>query len=412
MPTVKLTKRTVEQLTHGWSQAGRPADQFWWDAATIGLGVKVTPAGARLYVVQWRTGKARNGSAARLTIGRHGAPWTLDQARQEAKRVLAEIAMGNDPRPKRRQAPAPALTVKAVIADFIERDQKPKNRTWRETERTLNRDLEAWHDRPITGIGRRDVLDVIDTIADRGAPVQARLTLAFIRRMLNWCCERGILEANPAAGVKPPTRPVSRDRIMSDEELRDVIGQLDAVGQPFGLVVRLLILTAQRRDEVGGMTQAELDLSAAIWTIPRERSKNDKAHAVPLSKAAVAALQAAQIAAGDAGYVFTVDGRRPFNGFSKAKQRLNELVNAARAETGRPAMAPWRLHDLRRTAASGMARLGTRSEVIERVLNHAHPGGSQLSSVYQRYEFEPEMRAALEKWGRHVENLKKGKGSA
>lgn len=403
MPTVKLTKRVVEGLNPGES------DSLWWDEQVKGFGLKVTPKGGRSYIVQWRTG-GRGAPTKRLTIGRHGSPWTVEMARDEARRVLRMVADGHDPIALRAQQKTPKPeavgdAVAKIIDEFIERDQKPKNRTWQETERVLKKELANWSERSIQEISRRDVLDVLDGIADRGAMTMARTTLAYTRRLFNWCVERGIRETTPLHGVKPPTRPVVRDRVLADDELLDVWRQCSAVGHPFGTIVRLLILTAQRREEVTTMRRGDVDLASFTWTIPRERAKNDKAHAVPLSQQAIALLDSLPVVAGDGDFLLTANGRGSFNGFSKAKERLDNLVNAARIEAGREPLPAWRLHDLRRTAASGMARLGVRSEVIERVLNHTHPGGSALSSVYQRYEFGPEMRAALEAWGRHVDGL-------
>ena len=134
-------------------------------------------------------------------------------------------------------------------------------------------------------ITRRDVLDVLDRVVDGGAPIAANRALAAVRKLFNWCVARDIIAASPCAGVKPPTAERSRDRVLSDDELRLVWRAADKIAWPFGLLVKLLALTGQRRDEVAKMRWDELDLEAGLWTLPRERVKTDQPHEVPLSAA-------------------------------------------------------------------------------------------------------------------------------
>ncbi|MCA8932004.1 MAG: tyrosine-type recombinase/integrase [Rhodospirillaceae bacterium] len=395
MARAKLTKTLVE--TTPAPPSGR---DFIWDTSLPGFGLQITASGARTFVVQYRMG-GRGSQTRRYTIGPFGKPWTVDSARKEARRILGEVADGKDPQTARiaaRTAPVHRDLFEDVVADFIERDQKPKNRSWAEAQRVLRRECGAWNGRPIGDIGRRDALDLLDAIVDRGSPTMANRTLAYVRRLFNWCVERGVLNSTPLAGVKPPTKVVPRDRILSDDELVAVWRHSGVIGPPFSHLVRLLILTAARRDEVASATWTEFDVERTEWVIPAARSKNARAHALPLSPQAVAELQSirrVQRPEGAPDFLFSRTGRTPISGFSKAKARLD----------GQSGVTEWRLHDLRRTVASGLARLGHRSEVIERILNHAHPGGSPLASTYQRYDHAPEMRAALEDWGRHVERL-------
>jgi integrase len=174
----------------------------------------------------------------------------------------------------------------------------------------------------------------------------------------------------------------------------------EKISGPFGALVELLALTGQRRDEVAGMRWHELDLEGRLWTLPRGRVKNDQGHEVPLSAAAVAILKSLPRIA-DSPFVFTTNGTAPSSGYSKGKRRLDELLPRE--------MAPWRLHDLRRTVASGMARLGINLPVIEKVLNHGSGSFAGIVSVYQKHSFADEKRAALDAWGQHVERLVSGK---
>ena len=247
-------------------------------------------------------------------------------------------------------------------------------------------------------ISRRDVLDVLDRVVDNGAPIAANRVFSAIRKFSNWCVQRDIIAASPCAGVKPPTVERSRDRVLTDDELRRIWHAADKIGPPFGDMVKMLLLTGQRRDEAARMQWNEIDFERRLWTLPAARVKNDKPHEVPLSNAAIELLNSLPRIVGD--YVFTTTGQTPASGYSKGKRRLDALV---------PDMPPWRLHDLRRSVASGLARLGINLPVIEKVLNHTSGSFAGIVSVYQHHTFAAEKRAALDAWGRHVEGLTSGK---
>jgi integrase len=218
---------------------------------------------------------------------------------------------------------------------------------------------------------RKDVISLIDGIVDRGAPIQANRTLAVLRRLFNWAVERELLDANPVSGMSMPAVEASRDRVLSDDEIRLFWSACEEIGWPFGPVFKLLLVTAQRRDEVGTAEWHEIDLATRLWTIPREKSKNDLAHEVHLSNLAIDLIKALPRIAvpcdGDGKhlteheYVFTTNGVRPASGYSRAKRRLDadmlkRLAKQKRDldhEAGRAVIAEWTLHDLRRTAASG-----------------------------------------------------------
>ena len=287
----------------------------------------------------------------------------------------------------------------AAAALFIERYAKAntKEQTWRESERLLaTHVLPLWRACSVQEIARRDVVELMDAIVDRGAPVSANRTLAVIRRMFAWLVERGVLVTNPCTDVKAPTAEKSRDRVLTDDELAAVFRACESLNEPFGALIKLLALTAQRRDEVGQMSWREVDLNARMWTIPKERAKNGIAHDVPLSEASVTVLAGIRRITGSRGLVFTTTGETPVSGFSKMKKRLDMAV---------PNAPPWVLHDLRRTAASGMARLGITLPVVEKVLNHTSGSFGGVAGIYQRHHFADEKRSALEVWSRHVEKI-------
>lgn len=352
-----------------------------------GLTVRVFESGLRSFALRYRYGTKQR----RYGLGRYPVV-SLVKAREKAIEALRQVEEGIDPSRRRRQLD---MQVEAICAAFIRQYAKPRNRNWRETERILNREFVTVHgQRDIRQIKRHDVLEIMDAALERGASYQANRILATIRKLFNWCLERGIIEATPIAGLKAPTRELSRDRVLDDSEIRRVLkaSRLDAY--PFRQFVPLLLATAQRRGELANMRWSELDLEARTWVIPAERAKNGKPHVVHLSDFALALLdEVPQFV--DCDFVFTTTRRSPVSGFSKALRWLHK-----HSET-----SDWHMHDLRRTAASGMARAGVAPYVVEKVLNHVSGTISGVAAVYNRYAYDAERCAALEKWGETLASL-------
>ena len=236
---------------------------------------------------------------------------------------------------------------------------------------------------------------MLDVIVARGAPVMANRTLAAVRKLFNWSVSRGIISASPCAGISAPQREKARDRVLSDDELISIFNAAVEMGGAFGAIIQVLILTAQRRNEVSEMTWNELDLDGNQWKIPGARTKNEKPHFVHLSEPAIAVISSVQNVGA---FVFTSNGKTPFSGFSKSKKRLDELSG----------ITDWRLHDIRRTVTSGMAQLGIAPHVADKILNHQSGTISVVAAVYQRHEFLEERKTALDAWGRHVQSLLSG----
>jgi len=352
-----------------------------------GLTVRVFESGLRSFALRYRYGTKQR----RYGLGRYPVV-SLVKAREKAIEALRQVEEGIDPSRRRRQ---PDMQVEAICAAFIRQYAKPRNRNWRETERILNREFVTVHgQRDIRQIKRHDVLEIMDAALERGASYQANRILATIRKLFNWCLERGIIEATPIAGLKAPTRELSRDRVLDDGEIRRVLNAARLDAYPFRQFVPLLLATAQRRGELANMRWSELDLEARTWVIPAERAKNGKPHVVHLSDFAVSLLdEVPQFV--DCDYVFTTTRRSPVSGFSKALRWLHE-----HSET-----SDWHMHDLRRTAASGMARAGVAPYVVEKVLNHVSGTISGVAAVYNRYAYDAERCAALEKWGETLSAL-------
>jgi integrase len=389
MPRIRLTKSAIDALTTPKS------DVVYWDTTSPGFGVKVTPKGRKVFVVLYRTGGA--GSKLRkYTIGPYGRV-TLHQARVAAQKVFAAKLEGRDPAAEKREAK------RRIVADRVEdlleafiAQRLSQNRSAAEVSRLLRREVgKPWAGRSIHEIGKRDVVEVISAIEQRGAPAAANKALKSIKTFLRWCVGRAILDQSPAEGVPLPAREVARDRVLNDLELAQVVLAARKIGGPYGGIVELLALTGQRREEVARLQWEELDLAQRVWTLPRSRTKNAKVHVVHLSKQSMAVLRHLDRREP---YVFSPLGNKPFQQFSKAKHLLDQLSGV----TG------WRLHDLRRTCVSGMARLGVAPHVADKILNHQSGTISGVAAVYQRHEFIAERRAALDLWGAHVSELVAG----
>jgi integrase len=263
--------------------------------------------------------------------------------------------------------------------------------------------IPAWSGRRSSSITRPDVHALLDAIADRGSPVMANRVLAAIRRLFNWATERDLVAVSSWEKVKAPAAETSRDRVLSDDELCLVWQGAETIGWPFGPIVQMLILTGQRRAEVAGMRWAEVDLANRIWTIPAARCKNNIEHRVPVSNQAIAILESLPRIAGSE-LIISYTGRSPFDGFGPAKVRLDAAIAV---KSGAP-VPDWRLHDLRRTFATGCARLGVQLPVVEKLLNHVGGSFRGVAGVYQRFDFASEQRSAVEIWARHVESVVTG----
>jgi integrase len=337
------------------------------------------------------------------------------QARRDAAEALERASTGIDltkeKRTKRYQLAPENSTFGALVRDYLELHGE-KNlavSTYAETKRVLeSADLASWRRRSIAELERRDVIEVVDRIAKR-AQIQANRTLGRLQALFNWAVEKDRLAASPAAGIKPPTRELARDRVLDDDELRWFWNACGEIGWPFGPLHRLLVLTAQRRSEVAGMRWTELHLAGndQCWVIPKERTKSRRAHEVHLCGAAVDVLRSLPRIGG--GLVFTTNGDTAVSGFSRAKRRLEALMLEAKQGEGGGGkvepIAPWRVHDLRRTAATGMARLNIPPHVLDKVLNHSSGTIRGVAAVYNRFAYLEERRAALEVWGRYVCNV-------
>lgn len=410
---VKLTKSYIDNL--------RPTDKdaIYWDSELKGFGVKVTPKNRKVFLVMHRP-KGHIGAARKYTIGPHGK-WTVQQARDRAREVLTEGSKGNDigaiERVERQRKSSDILS--DLVDEFLKK-HAAQNKTHNETKRILERELLPKHGKKsIHVVTKHDILSVLEGIRDRGSDTMANRTLAAIRKLMNWCVSRGIIDISPANGISQLAKEVSRDRVLTTDETRAALIAAKNIGYPFGCIIELLFLTAQRRDEVSDMRWSELDLDKATWTIPAGRAKNGKAHDVHLSKDALALLHSIPRFVStdnvESDLVFTTTGKTPFSGFSKAKTALDKkmlevLRNMAEDKGVNPGLVkltPWRLHDIRRTVTTELSKLGVPIHVADAILNHKSNAMSSVAAIYQRNEFIDERREALNLWCEHVREITK-----
>jgi integrase len=303
-----------------------------------------------------------------------------------------------DPGALVEHAQTKADTVASMAAEYIERHLKRNTRRWRDAEQMLARDvLPQWRHRPARDVTRRDVLALIDGILDR-SPVSANRVLSLIRRMYNWGVERGIVEVNPAAGVKHPHRERPRDRVLTDEEIRGLWAAWGTMGYPFGTIQQILLLTAQRRGEVAAMRWEQLDLNRGIWRLTSADTKTASEHVLPISPPVIEILRQVPRFYGSQ-LLFPANRRssdRPVSGFSKAKRTTDRLSG----------VEGWTWHDLRRSAATAMAKLNVPPHVCERILNHSGSGMmSAIARVYNVHSYQTEMAHALSAWGREIQRI-------
>jgi integrase len=382
------------------------------DRGCTGLYLLVQPGGGKSWALRYRFG----GKPKKLTLGavaNHETPGldalTLAGARKAAADARHRAEQGIDPALQKQAAKATSAklaaqratdSVEALAEQFLRLYAKvsTRPRTYQQTNDVLSRlVLPVWRGRTVHDIRRRDVIALIEDIAGERGPHMANKTLAVLGRWFSWLVGRDVLAVSPCVGIERPARDVPRERILDDGEIAALWRACSEEGA-FSAFVRVLLFTGARRSEVAGVRWSEIDETERLWSLPRERVKNNVPHTVPLAPQ-VWAIIAAQPRFADCDFVFTNDGRRAIGGFSRSKRKLDQRMKPRK---------PWALHDLRRTTASGMQRLGVRVEVIERCLNHVSGAYRGIAGVYQRDPMLEAKRDALQRWTDHVEGLISG----
>ena len=374
------------------------ADVIHFDSALPGFGFRLRASGNEVrksWVLQYR----RAGGTRRMLLG-SAEVLTAEQARASAKKTLAAIALGQDPQAeKAARRSADKFTLAALIEDYLaSKESSVRARTFIEVQRYLRgRYFKPLHGVPVDTIGLRDVAARLLVIARESGAVAAGNARSALNALYVWALANGLVQTNPVIGTARPKTPPARDRVLSDRELAAVWRA--AGDDAFGRILKLLMLLGQRRTEVGAMAWSELDLEHGTWTIPAHRTKNHRAHTLPLSSLVLHIITSVPRVVGRD----TLFGDRAdsgLTGWARPKAGLDARLGDS--------VMPWTLHDLRRTLATRLCDLGTAPHVVEQILNHQSGHRAGIVGVYNRSSYEREVRAALALWTDHVRTLVEG----
>jgi integrase len=432
---MKLTERKIETLA---VEHGRK-DRLVFDDAQRGLAVRVTASGGRTYLCQYTL----HGHKWRVPLGTCSAV-SLSKAREAAAVIMGDVAKGRNPAAERKDAAAAErarrvrdrLTLRVLIDDWNGLHLAERRPSYAaEAVRALHYAFAAHLDDAAEDLDRAAVVRALDALTRRrkrklgartekpkGAAMTGR-TAAYGRAAFGWAVKRGAVHTNPFAALPVDKSIDTRERVLSDVEIAEIWRTAGEAALPYGAIIRLLVLTGQRRGEVAGMAWGEVSDDLATWTMPGDRTKNGAAHMVPLSAPARDLLRAllpdhANKRGANGGLLLPGAVGTPFAGWSKAKRALDRAIVDARAKaaaatgTSPAPLIPWSVHDLRRTVATGLQRLGVRLEVTEAVLNHISGSRGGIAGVYQRHDWAAEKRAALDAWAAHVRSIVEGQIAA
>jgi integrase len=381
-----ITKAAADRFK---AKTGR-VDHF--DSSYPGLALRVSDSGRKAWTYFFRL---KNGKVKlhRMTLGVYPA-MSVEQAHQAWREAYDFVQAGRDPRAAGAVGAAAPTDIEGVIEEWIKKDQS-KFRTAQVVKRRMQLYvIPSWKHRDVREISRRNCLDLIDSIADRGTVIAARRVHAHLHRFFNWCIGRGIIDANPLLNAEKPGSEVSRDRVLDEVELVAVWRAASEIAAPYRDAVRLLILTGARRAEISSLRWDEIRDGAI--SLEGARTKNGKPHIIPLSAPARAVLGGLE-RKGE--FVFTITGAVPIVNWGRAKKALDEISG----------ITDWRIHDIRRTVATGLQKLGTPLTVTEAVLGHVSGSRGGIVGVYQRHDYVAEKASALESWGARVIDLVEGR---
>jgi integrase len=387
----------------------RPADKAvtWWCPGFPGFGIRVSPRGKKVWICMYEVrGKSITETIAPLVI------MNLADAREHARTSMRQARKGIDPRREREaqaaqekaEEQAKAFTFEKLAERYLDEYARvnTKQSTQHETERHLRQAAAHFGATPVRDIVKADVLKVIArTPGQTQGLTELTNRLVAVRKVFHWAIGQDLVSADPSLGVaKPVPKAGKRDRVLSDAEIVSFWQACDELGWPYGAACKLMLLTTARKNEVAGMPWSELDdLENRVWHLPGSRTKNSKAIDIHLSDLAMSIIEAVPRFADPFGhdFLFSLRGNRPVSTFAYAKEKLDKLMGTTE---------PWRLHDLRRTATTGMAKLSVAPHICEKILNHESGGEiSGVAAVYNQFKYLPERKAALDAWGQFVADL-------
>jgi integrase len=421
-----------------------------------GLYLIIHETGSKSWVLRYRN---PGGRTVKLTLGpvdlspkeveqepKLGTPMSLASARELASKYKRELKTGKDPAADKRQADTSGYTYPLAVSDYVDHISRTR-RQWKETAALLGLKpgddgqlkptkgglCERWRDRSIASITEDDLFAVIDDARRGGVPgLERRVKVSESRvravhsgmsAFFNWSKSKRKIKTNPVTGLERPKPPAARKRILSDQEIKKFWLATEKLNPVFGKSLRLMLLTGQRRDEVSGMRRSELSDDLTMWTIPPSRTKNKKEHELPLPPLAREIIAEVESISDD--LLFTTTAATAISGWSKLKPKLDKLMGepCVKCEGSGKIdkqkcmvcggkgyiMAPWRIHDLRHTAISGMARAGADLHVVERAVNHISGSFGGIVGTYQHHKFSDQVKAALEAWANLVTSIVEGR---
>jgi len=392
---VKLTKQNLPAIEADFKRKG-VADAIFFDDEVKRFGLRLRASGRRSWIIQYE----KWGRSRRVTLGNE-AVITPEQARHLAKQELAKVDLGADVAADRADAKVKEKRLfKSVVDQYLQargidlRKGELRQTTLTEVTRYLIRDFKRLHNMPLSAIERADVASILRDKANAGSPIAADVARSVLATFFGWCVEQGFVDTNPVGKRSKKSRRQSRDRVLDDAELAAVWKA--CANDDYGKIVRLLIITGARRDEIGGMRWGEFDIDNRTWTLPAERAKNNRALKLTLP--------------GLAWEIVESTTQRAFNDhlFGIGKNGFNNWFSTKRALHQRSGTKGWTVHDLRRSAATGMANIGVQPHIIEATLNHVSGHKAGVAGIYNRSSYEREVRNALALWAEHIISITTG----
>ena len=380
-----ITKAAADRFK---AKSGR-IDHF--DSSYPGLALRVSDTGRKAWTYFYRVKNGRV-TQRRMTLGVYPS-MSVEQAHHAWREAYDLVQTGRDPMAV-SELSLPPMSFEGVFEEWLKRDQAGNRSAGRIERRLRVNVLPAWEHRLITDIDRRACLAVIDEIADRGKVILARRVFSHLHRMFVWCVGRGIIEVNPLQHAEKPGTETRRERVLDDREIVKLWSASETLRPYYRDAFRLLLLTGARKQEISELRWDEIK-DGAIH-LAGERTKTDKPHLIPLSSAARRITDQIEHH-GD--HVFRTDTGRPSTNWARTKKMLDEVSG----------VTDWIIHDLRRTVATGLQQLGVPLPVTEEILGHVSGTRSGVVGIYQKYNYEPEKRSALEAWGAHVTALVEGR---
>jgi len=371
MATGKITVTSLAKL-EGWL----------WDDKVIGLGARKQTRGI-FYYLRYR----HNGSQIMKSIGRHGSPWTPDTARNRARELLGTLAGGNDPFAQSLGGESFGAEVERYL---LRKKASLKPRSFEEVARYIRKHCAPLHRLKLGEIDRRTIAVLLGQIEQASGPIARNRARSALSDLFAWAIAEGLLEVNPVQGTAKVDEGGSRERVLTHDELRKLWRNLGE--DKFSDIVRLLLLTGQRRGEISALAWSEVDLAKGMIILPPARTKNKHQHELPLSRQALAIIER-QPRRNSSEFLFS--DKQGYKDWDTAKTKLDECIR----------IAPWRLHDLRRTCATQLGELGVQPHHIEAILNHYSGHRSGVAGVYQRAKYADEMRSALQRWADHLQRI-------